>query len=58
MLTSYIPLMHALLSSGTVKPSEYEIVGSGGFDGVTEAWAYQSSSKAGSKKVIVKLQDA
>jgi hypothetical protein len=57
-LTKLIPLMYHLLESGAAKPAEYEIVGSGGFEGVAEAWAYQQTGEAGAKKVIVKLQDA
>lgn len=57
-ITKLIPLMHRLLETGAVKPAEYEVIGSGGFESVAEAWAYQGSGKAGNKKVLVKLQDA
>lgn len=52
-----IPLMVKLIEDGKVKVSDYEIKGHG-FDEVASAWEYQSSGKAGNKKVLVKLGDA
>ena len=57
-LTKVIPLMYHLLESGLAKPAEYEVIGYKGFESVIEAWKYQQSGKAGSKKVLVHLQDA
>jgi hypothetical protein len=57
-ITELIPLMHHLLVTGSVKPSEYEVIGSPGFASVIEALAYQQTGKAGAKKVLVQLQDA
>lgn len=56
-LSKLIPLMHHLLETGAANPAEYEVIGNTGFENVGEAWAYQQSGKAGSKKVVVKLQD-
>ncbi|OCK83204.1 GroES-like protein [Lepidopterella palustris CBS 459.81] len=56
-INSFISLIVGLVEAGKIVPSDYDIVGSGGFQGVAEAWKYQQEGKGGSKKVLVKLQD-
>ncbi|KIW00765.1 uncharacterized protein PV09_07746 [Verruconis gallopava] len=56
-ITKLIPLMFHMLKTGMVQPAEYELIGNTGFTSVIEAWGYQQTGKAGSKKVLVKLQD-
>ncbi|PCH00148.1 Polyketide synthase, enoylreductase [Penicillium occitanis (nom. inval.)] len=53
----YIPTLTKLFEMGKLVASPYVEVGNGGFDAVLEALAYQKSSSAGSKKVVVKVQD-
>jgi hypothetical protein len=57
-ISSYIPLIVKLIEDGKVLVSEYEIAGRNGFEEVEKAWEYQKSGKAGSKKVLVQLQEA
>lgn len=56
-ISSYIPLIVKLIEDGKVQVSEYEIAGQG-FEEVEKAWEYQKSGKAGSKKVLIHLQEA
>lgn len=46
-----------LVESGKIVPNEYELVGQMGFDSAIEAYDYQRKGAAGSKKVVVKLQE-
>lgn len=54
---SYVPFLSALLECGKILPSEYTIIGKTGVESVAEAYAFQSSGKGGSKKVVVKISD-
>ena len=56
-LARYIPTLTKLFEMGKLVASPYVEVGNGGFDAVLEALAYQKSGSAGSKKVVVKVQD-
>jgi NADPH:quinone reductase-like Zn-dependent oxidoreductase len=56
-ISSYVPLIVKLIENGKVRVSEYEIAGQG-YEAVDHAWQYQKSGKAGSKKVLVQLQEA
>jgi hypothetical protein len=38
-------------------PGPYVEVGNGRFDGIVEAFAYHKAGSAGSKKVVVKVQE-
>jgi len=55
-ISLFIPLIHSLIESGKVVPSEYEVIGKTGFESAIEAYAYQGAGKGGNKKVLVKLQ--
>jgi hypothetical protein len=46
-----------LFEMGKLVPGPYVEVGKGGFDGVLEAFAYHKAGSAGSKKVVVKVQE-
>jgi len=57
-MSSFIPLIHSLMESGKVVPSEYVIIGEGkGIESAMEAYAFQQAGKGGNKKVLAKLQD-
>ncbi|KAL2802322.1 chaperonin 10-like protein [Aspergillus granulosus] len=56
-LARYVPVLARLFELGKLLPAPYVEIGNGGFDAVLEALEYQKSGAAGSKKVIVKVQD-
>ena len=56
-LEGYIPKIVKFLQDGRLVPHEYEVIGQGGFEDIIKAHQYQQSGKAGSKKVIVKVQN-
>lgn len=56
-IASYIPGLRRLFESGNLRPSPYIEIGAGGFGAVLEALEYQKSGSAGSKKVVVKVQE-
>lgn len=56
-IEKYIPLIVALIEAGKLKPSEYEIIGQGGFEDAVKAYSHQVSGAGGSRKVLVKIQD-
>jgi len=53
----YIPLIVALIETDQLKPSEYEVIGEGGFEDAIKAYHHQVSGAGGSRKVLVKIQD-
>jgi hypothetical protein len=46
-----------LFELGKLFPGPYIEIGNGGFEAVLEAFEYQKSGLAGSKKVVVKVQE-
>lgn len=56
-IASYIPGIGKLFESGHLLPSPYVEIGAGGFGAALEALEYQKLGSAGSKKVVVKLQE-
>ena len=56
-LEKHIPVIVRLVEDGKLKTSEYEVVGNGGFEDALKAFEYQGSGKAGSNKVVVKVQN-
>ncbi|KAJ9612425.1 hypothetical protein H2200_004022 [Cladophialophora chaetospira] len=56
-IAKYIPVITGLVESGKLVPSEYEVIGDGGFDAAVKAYHHQLSGAGGSKKVVVKIQD-
>ncbi|KAL3443720.1 chaperonin 10-like protein [Aspergillus insuetus] len=56
-LNRYIPVLTRLFELGKLAPAPYVEIGNGGLEAVLEALEYQKSGAAGSKKVVVKLQD-
>lgn len=56
-LSEHIPVLVGLVEAEKVRGPDYEIVGEGGFEDVIKAYEYQLSGRAGSKKVVVKVQD-
>jgi len=56
-LETYIPIIVKMFEAGLVRPSEYEEIGSGGFDDAIKAYKHQISGAGGSKKVVVKIQN-
>lgn len=56
-LESYIPVLTKLVENGQIKVGEYEVIGDGGFEDIAKAYKYKNSGAAGSKKVVVKVQN-
>lgn len=56
-IEKYIPLIVVLIETGKLKPSEYEVIGQGGFEDAVKAYHHQVSGAGGSRKVLVKIQD-
>ena len=56
-IAKYIPVISGLIEAGKLVPAEYEEIGNGGFDDAVKAYHHQLSGAAGSKKVVVKIQD-
>ena len=58
-IESYVPVIHELVKSGKIKPSQVVQIGDGKdvWQDAIAAFEYQKSGKAGSKKVIVKIGD-
>ncbi|KAL2836946.1 chaperonin 10-like protein [Aspergillus pseudoustus] len=56
-LVAYIPVLARLFQLGQLVPAPYVEIGNGGFDAVLEALQYQKTGAAGSKKVVVQVQD-
>ncbi|RMZ92292.1 hypothetical protein DV736_g467, partial [Chaetothyriales sp. CBS 134916] len=55
-LEKYTPIIVGAVEAGKLKASEYEVVGTGGFQDAIQAYRYQSGAR-GPKKVVVKIQD-
>lgn len=55
VLQKHSPVILKLLENGLLTPQEYEVAGEG-FDAAIKAYDYHSSGKAGSKKVLVQIQ--
>ncbi|KAK7902890.1 hypothetical protein LTR67_002536 [Exophiala xenobiotica] len=53
----YIPVILRLIEMGKLRPLDYVSVGDGGFDDAVKAYKHQKSGAAGSRKVVVKIQD-
>ena len=56
-LGKYIPVIESLIEAGKLLPSEYEVIGDGGYDDAVKAFKHQTSGAGGSRKVVVKIQD-
>jgi len=56
-IAKYIPIIVVLVEAGKLKPSDYELIGPGGFGDAVKAYHYQQSGAGGSRKVVVKIQD-
>ncbi|ETI23023.1 hypothetical protein G647_04819 [Cladophialophora carrionii CBS 160.54] len=56
-VATYIPVITGLIEAGKLLPTEYEVIGNGGFDDAVKAYHHQLAGAGGSKKVVVKIQD-
>lgn len=56
-IEKYIPVIVGLVKAGELRPGEFEVIGDGGFEDAIKALKYQQSGAAGSRKVVVKIQD-
>ena len=56
-IARFIPVIVGLIEHDKMSPSEYDIVGGGGFEDAVEALKYQQKGAGGSNKVLVKIQD-
>lgn len=57
LIETYIPVIVGLVENGHIRPTDYKVIGEGGFEDVIKAYNYQCSGAAGSRKVVVKVQD-
>jgi len=57
IIESYIPFIAGLIEAGKLLPTEYEVIGQGGFEDAVKAYDHQRSGAGGSHKVVVKIQD-
>lgn len=56
-LEKYIPLLVKLVENGKIKPSEYEVIGEGGFEDIIAAYKHKAGGASGQRKIVVKVQD-
>ena len=56
-IAKFIPVIVGLIEHDKMSPSDYDIVGAGGFEDAIEALKYQQKGAGGSNKVVVKIQD-
>ncbi|KAK6373943.1 hypothetical protein LTS17_007913 [Exophiala oligosperma] len=57
MIEQYKPVIVGLVEAGKLHPLEHVLVGEGGFEDAVNAYKHQKSGAAGSRKVVVKVQD-
>ncbi|KIW10195.1 hypothetical protein PV08_11156 [Exophiala spinifera] len=57
MIEQYKPVIVDLIEAGKLRPMDYVLYGEGGFDDAVNAYRHQKSGAAGSRKVVVKVQD-
>lgn len=56
-IEQYRPVITGLVEAGKLHPLEYVLFGEGGFEDAVKAYKHQKSGAAGSRKVVVKVQD-
>jgi hypothetical protein len=57
IVTGFIPFIYKLIQAGKITPAETVVIGKGGVQDAIEGYAFQTSGKGGSKKVIFKVAD-